>query len=286
MNNSYISPSVIEDCCKLILDIKVDSVKELNFKIHKDLFVLNDKKIIYNFLDFIEFDMRLNHNNNSIDKQELRRFLLKSYIKKINPHWIKRIKWGIETEVFNFLKTSSDNYNLYHSLLDSNLISYDKNTIRWWYNEIFENDDKKLINTGLDGEFLSIKYESEILNINKDLIDHMSLKKSDVGYDIKSIINKNINKPKPIEVKSISNPNYPFIYLTINEWKKSIIPNYLFHIWFIENKMSHLYFLDRNNLKKHIPVNTGKGSWETTKIDVTNLIGKKICSLDNEIDNF
>ena len=137
-------------------------MKNVNFKVHKDLFVLNDKKIIYNFLDFIEFDIKLNHNN-SINKQDLRRFLLKSYIKKINPHWVKRIKWGIETEVFNFLKTSPDNYNLYHSLLDSNFISFDKNTIRWWYNEIFENDDKKLINAGLDGEFLSIKYERDIL---------------------------------------------------------------------------------------------------------------------------
>ena len=114
----------------------------------------------------------------------------------------------------------------------------------------------------------------------------MSLKKSDVGYDIKSIINNNNNEPKPIEVKSITNRNYPFIYLTINEWKKSIIPNYIFHIWFIEKKISHLYFLNRDNLKKHIPVNIGKGNWETTKIDVTNLIGKKIYTLDNKIDNF
>ena len=283
MNSNKLTSSILEDTCSFIISTKKAQLDIEEFKSNRDLFILDNRDYVNNFLKFTEIDTVFIKKFSCLSIQLLKKKLIKKFIRKKNPHWLKRIHWGIEAEVYNFLKYNDK--NLYSVLSENGLISFSRDVIKWWFNEIAEYDKNK-IETGIEGEYLSLRYETDILGINKKLINHISLKKSDVGYDIKSVVSKKNFCFKPIEVKSTKNYEDPEIYITPNEWKKTSIPNYIFHIWLMEEKYSHLYFLKGSDLVNSIPKNMGLGNWQSVKIKVKSLLKNKIISLDNKIDNF
>lgn len=267
-----ISPAILNDSSVYIYKISglnnAPDYSDFFFK-NRDLFTIKKPEIVLNFLKKLSINNLTFFDDSDIfNLVSIKKQIIVKYIKIINPPWIKRISWGIKFEVF---KNIEDNHtNLYRCLTDCNLISDSPKTIIWWYKNFSYNNDYNKAIIGFKGERLSCIYEHKILGIDKNKIDHVALKKSDVGYDIMSVISNNNETPKPIEVKSTIRTNDAFIYITKNEWKKTVIKNYIFHLWLInENKgVADLFFIRPEELKKHIPVDSGKGNWINSKIPI------------------
>ena len=270
-----ISSAVLEDSSQFIKKNCDADFDEYFFNNNKELFIIKNPSKLNSFLNFLslkqnDFSYPLKTSSNI----EIKKTILIKFLKLNNPLWLNKIKWGIKTTVFDFLK--ENNYNLFCCLLDCKLISLEKKVIRWWYDNLATSKDNK-IEIGLDGEFLSYKYENEFLEINKENLNHISLKKSDVGYDIKSVISKSNLTAKPIEVKATTRINNPTIFLTRNEWEKSHIPNYLFHLWILDKKknLAHLFFIKPQKLKNSISIDKGEGRWKVLEIPVKSFCDKE-----------
>ena len=97
-----------------------------------------------------------------------------------------------------------------------------------------------------------------------------------------SVISNNNEIPKPIEVKSTIRTSEAFIFITKNEWRKTTIKNYIFHLWLInENKgIADLFFIKPEEIKKHIPIDSGEGNWINTKIPVKEYCQDIVVSID------
>ena len=161
------------------------------------------------------------------------------------------------------------------------MISEKHSAIVWWYENLAYNKDSTSAVVGAKGERLSEIYESVILGIDEKNIDRVSLKKSNIGYDILSVLSKNNEEPKPIEVKTTTRSQKPFIYITENEWKKTWLPNYIFHLWVIKERqgLANLYLIRPADVKKHIPLNKGDGAWVQTKIYAAEYCKKAVTTL-------
>ena len=285
-----ISPAILEDTAVYLLK-SINSDFRGSFKSYfsknKDLFQIKDPSIVQGFIESLSIKTTsFKDNMLNLSKRFIKKMVVSEYIKKTNPPWAKRIKWGIKIEVYDYIKEKQG--NLYSCLLDCGLLSDGQETITWWYKNISVSNNNKNELIGLQGEFLSYKYETEILRINKENVDHVSLKKSNVGYDILSVISNTSKALKPIEVKTSTRDNDPHIFLTRNEWEKASLKNYVFHVWILDsiNKSADLYFIWPDEIKKNVPVDKGLGRWENTKIKIKNYCNKKVTTLNNVVYDF
>lgn len=270
-----ISSAVLEDSAQYIKKNDVADFDNHFFNNNKELFIIKNPSKLKSFLNLLSIKKNdFLYPFKTSSNIEIKKTILIKYLKLNNPSWLNKIQWGIKTTVFDFLK--ENNYNLFCCLLDCKLISLEKNIVKWWYDNLATTKDNK-IEIGLDGEFLSYKYENEFLEINEENLNHISLKKSDVGYDIKSVISKSNLTVKPIEVKTTTKINNPTIFLTRNEWEKSHISNYLFHLWILDKKkdLAHLFFIKPQELKNNISTDKGEGRWKILEIPVKSYCKKK-----------
>ena len=270
-----ISPAILQDAS--IYLFKADSNFNGSFidffSANRDLFCIKTPSLIQKFVETLSITpLNFSHIVGQGSLISIKKEILIKYIKMVDPPWRSRITWGIKLEVFEHLKERRP--NLYRCLRDCQLISEKHDAIVWWYENLAYNKDSKNAVVGAMGERLSEIYENEVLGIGKKDIDRVSLKKSNIGYDILSVLSKHNDELKPIEVKASTRIKKPLIYITENEWKKSSLPNYIFHFWLINKNegVAQLYFIEPVNVEKHIPANRGGGSWVSTKIDV-----KKYC---------
>ena len=282
-----ISPAILHDSSVFICkayQMKFNGCFLDFFSVNKDLFEIKTPSIVQNFINKLSLTPKDLISENIENCQiSVKKEIIIRFIRFLDPEWRKRITWGIKLEVFDYLKDK--HANLFRCLEDCHLISENFSVIAWWYKNIARTDDYKKTIIGAQGEWLSYFYENQILNIDTKFIDHVSLKKSNVGYDILSVLSSKNDELKPIEVKTTTITEDSSIYITQNEWKKSSIHNYIFHLWVINSKTNkaNLYFIHPNEIKKHIPKNQGLGTWKTVEINAKEYCRKVITTLDISI---
>lgn len=260
------SPGIVNDCVTIVSLYYNTPIEDIPRK-SSQLFTCNNIENSLRFLEYIKLIDKgvwsriiLSETKEDIYKEILRLYILKRKVLR------NRIKYGIGDLIDNL------SANEKASFMDAKLVNYnDVDVALWWLklSKTLDDDETKKIIDGYLGERLSIEYESKILNIDKEKIQHTSLRGADAGYDILSYNKKN-KKSKPIEVKTISSLRYPFIYITSNEFKKSKLPNYVFHIWVIENNINNLYVFNRDDFINDWPILQGDGVLTgPIKIDLT-----------------
>ena len=162
---------------------------------------------------------------------DLRQILLLKAIKKINPSWLRKLRYGTD----NLKNLEDDDPSSYQSLKEAGIfeedLSEDAENLIYELKKIIYFDDsyeRNKVELGRLGEKLSLKYEL-FKTGNKPF--HQSIRRENLGFDIISYLPNNIEKK--IEVKTCKSSKF---YITRNEWEtalNSIAQNelYEFHIW-------------------------------------------------------
>jgi hypothetical protein len=125
--------------------------------------------------------------------------------------------------------------------------------------------NSKLSDIGRQGERLSIAYElARTANEPK----WVAIDNNDDGYDVLSIVETEDIRPLSIEVKASTMGISGSLHLTRNEWERSQeMDNYVFHLWAIDSKIHPaLAVVTPTEMLKHIPADSGAGSWESVEI--------------------
>jgi hypothetical protein len=283
-----ITPGIFDNAAIYVRNFKDIEISEKVFKRNSNLFYISDRKLIVNFLKYIDYSF--DDCDNECKMIEIYRKILVLYIKKKQFHWVSKINYGIDYHLFSNL---SDDLRI---IVDKycNLLSDSYKSLSWWINNIYSVDDEKeKILQGIIGEKLTIFYEREILNINNDSVIYMAAKSSYSGFDISSLISNEDNRIKLIEVKTnlVSNINEARIFLTKKEWQTCLKSNlYFFYIWIIIQKKAYLYILRKKDIEAKVSIDPKGGSWQETIIDVSGNL-KKInpsfeVKLNDKVYNF
>ncbi len=198
----------------------------------------------------------------------LQRQLLWLFVRKQRPTWLRYAKNGLggvkphiidddERQVFRQLGLMPDS--------ESNDIEVSK----WWLrvSDLARNIIQgKNTETGIEGEFLTINYETRRTGVRPK---HVAFVSNNFGYDVLSQISNEDTSPLNIEVKSsVMIRKYSSINLTRFEFEKSIEmgTSYIFHLWDLSGKYPLLLIVPSLDITKHIPKDTGSGKWELVKI--------------------
>ena len=198
----------------------------------------------------------------------LQRQLLWLFVRKQRPTWLRYAKNGLggvkphiidddERQVFRQLGLMPDS--------ESNDIEVSK----WWLrvSDLARNIiQEKNTETGIEGEFLTINYETRRTGVRPK---HVAFESNNFGYNVLSQISNEDTSPLNIEVKSsVMMRKYASINLTRFEFEKSIEmgTSYIFHLWDLSGKYPLLLIVPSLDITKHIPKDTGSGKWEIVKI--------------------
>ena len=155
----------------------------------------------------------------------------------LNPDWIKKVELGRDF-VFNAINTlpnDTEGREIMHTfkvckLKDEN----DIDTVLWW-KRLSENYRNNYFNIqkGIDGEFLTLRYESKKLNelnINRQPL-LKSIDDETLGYDVLSFRSLS-NELHEIYIEAKFSNNNQF-FLTKNEWSAAnkYKENYFIYFW-------------------------------------------------------
>lgn len=128
--------------------------------------------------------------------------------------------------------------------------------------------DDRLLMQGRKGERLSLTYEAT--RLEKEGISKkpqwVAIDDNTVGYDILSYTQTGGKEQSLlIEVKTSSGSN-PRMFLSRNEWRAAdeFGDAFLFHHWQIESEKLTIFSVDE--IRRHIPVDRGSGSWDVVEI--------------------
>lgn len=140
--------------------------------------------------------------------------------------------------------------------------------VDWWdrlAGLMREKTDKERLEIGRKGEKLTLEFEKERTG---QYPQWKAVETNFAGYDILSVKNPGSVEKLMIEVKA-STRGYAEtrLHLTTHEWETAMTePDaYRFHFWLLESTPS-LYEIQTEEMAKHIPVNSGKGTWEETTV--------------------
>lgn len=153
--------------------------------------------------------------------------------------------------------------------------------IQWWdqlASAFRVNNEDRKIETGREGERLTIEYERKRLAA-EGIDDHEPVWKSiddnTLGYDILSYEKGDIGNIEEImiEVKASIYEPVRFI-VTRNEWEtaEANARTYRFYIWNLARE--RLNVLNMSHLAKHIPKDSGTGRWLQVELRLNTVIPK------------
>jgi len=130
--------------------------------------------------------------------------------------------------------------------------------------------ETQLLAQGREGERLSLDYEKARLQREGILREPVWIAIDDnmVGYDILSFaLLDGAEVNRLIEVKT-TQANPPRMFLSRNEWETAqrFGPTFQFHLWVLPAR--HLTILSIEDVRPHIPVDHGRGRWETVEISI------------------
>ena len=125
--------------------------------------------------------------------------------------------------------------------------------------------NNRLTSIGREGERLTIAHEEARTG---RMPKWVAIDNNEDGYDVLSIVAANDTRQLSIEVKSSTLGYGGTFHITQNEWERSQeIERHLFHLWAIKpGSNTELAVVTSTELKMHIPVNSGSGSWELVEI--------------------
>lgn len=202
---------------------------------------------------------------------EMSRQMLGDFILKAKPTWTNLLKRG-RKESIPYLDKDSQACFYNSGLMDTPI---DKLAADWWIqleSKVFQLNNDKNAETGLDGERLSLGYEEKRVGVQPYWC---SIDSNKVGFDILSKVSANSQCELKIEVKASNDYlNNARFHITYNEWlTASASSNYVFHLWLISNH-KQLAVIDKIEIEPHIAICVGAGRWETIEIPYNTFEGK------------
>jgi len=217
---------------------------------------------------FINLDSQETDEKYILTLQEI----LKKFIFLYKPSYLYALTHGLD-EFKNSL--SEDEYQCFYDaglMEEQNLEN--KNIYNWW-DDIeklaWEENKKDNLETGRKGEEKTLEFETN--RLKKSKIKKKPLWKARdsnrLGYDILSYSkNKGNIFEIYIESKCTTNKN-GYFFLTEGEWRKASQTQdkfYVYH-WYLNGNLPRI--IEYNELKKHIPVNRGKGIWKDIIVQIS-----------------
>ena len=234
----------------------------------QSLFFLHDLNLIHVFHDEIvsigpqEFDKSPDY---------IYKKILRSYVTVFQPVWTNRLHWGVKAVLSNL---SLDESHCFKEAGLNNLDDFD--VYKWWASlPVYGNSINNKSTNGLIGEFLTMDFEENRVGVRPRM---MSSESSKHGYDVLSKMKSTEYINKFIEVKTISNPSMPEIFLSNHEWQTALRAGeeYVFHFWILNKKkqFATLYEFSTPDLINHVPLDSlsGCGVFDSAKINVSDLL--------------
>jgi hypothetical protein len=203
------------------------------------------------------------------DSIKLQRELLWIYIENKRPSWTKYLHKGVKT--LSLRITKSDIKQVFQDL--GLFVEPDNTTpeiIQWWARAtIFSRSisNQKLLETGNEGEFLSLNFEKERTGINPI---HTAYYSHSYGYDIKSQKDAIDSTPLYIEVKSsVQKYENAKFYLTRSEYEtcKEKDSRYIFHLWDLSFEIKRMIIISGEQVLKRAPIDQEGGTWTNFSVD-------------------
>ncbi len=151
---------------------------------------------------------------------------------------------------------------------EANLLDgYTDEIVGWWDGLATAARGKRADQTleiGRRGEKLSLAHERHRTGREPTW---QSVESNLSGYDILSQVSEDDETPLRIEVKaSVGRHTAAEVHITRNEWDvASISGSYQFHLWLLAPEPK-LAVVDAQQMAQHIPVDSGKGVWEITRV--------------------
>ena len=200
-----------------------------------------------------------------ISEVELKRVLLREYIRASKPSWASLITKG-RMESFSMFRD-----DVKTCFLDADLMEKppSRAVVDWWdevSNILYGQRSHSKTSIGRQGEFLTLQYETHRTG---KAAEWLAIESNRLGYDVLSIVDTHHAAPLLIEVKtSASVFSSALAYITRHEWEiAQRSPNYRFYLWSIYNHLTRLAILEIQDILPHIPQNMGKGHWETVSLN-------------------
>ncbi|MDC0501800.1 DUF3883 domain-containing protein [Euryarchaeota archaeon] len=203
------------------------------------------------------------------DSIKLQRELLWIYVETKRPPWAKHLHKGVKT--LRLRITGSDEKQVFQDL--GLFVEPDNTTpgiIQWWARAaIFSRSisNQELLETGNEGELLSLKFEKDRTGINPI---HAAYYSHSYGYDIKSQKDRIDSTPLYIEVKSSTQKyeNAKF-YLTRSEYEtcKKKGRKYIFHLWDLSFEIKKMIIINGDQVLKRAPIDQEGGIWTNYSVD-------------------
>jgi predicted transcriptional regulator len=187
------------------------------------------------------------------------RSFLSDTILHVKPHWATHMYKG-RGEWIRSIEDGQEKTELLELFQSLDLLKGTDDFILTWWDTLaqaFAPSSELNLIIGREGEKRSILYEE--YRVGKK--PHWEALESNFsGYDILSITNRGEDIPLRIESKASRN-SYSF-HVSRREWETAVgFVEYLFHFWHLGRY--ELFVLPVSFLKNHIPIEQGKGGWES-----------------------
>jgi hypothetical protein len=194
-------------------------------------------------------------------KPMLRQALL-DYIDNERPPWVQNATYG-RSRVIRFAGREIAQVFIEAGLADS----VDDEVVAFWDAMAALARGQKngrLSEIGRHGERLSIAHELERTGQNPKWV---AIENNEDGYDVLSVVDLEDPRPLSIEVKATTMGFAGSLHLTRNEWERAQeAENHVFHIWSLKSDDAALAVLTPEDIRLHIPLNIGFGSWESVEV--------------------
>lgn len=201
--------------------------------------------------------------------------ILLNIVIRVKPNWAHLSIYG-RNRVRKVLDADQEQCLQYAGLLDS---PPTERVIQWWdrlASAFRAVKDKRNLETGREGERLTIAYEKKRL-VSLGLIDLepiiLAIDDNSAGYDVMSFDKDregNVYELK-IEVKASTSSPVWFV-ISRNEWDTACKnqSSYLFYIWNLETELVKTFSVE--DLLPHMPKDSGVGRWRDAEFTLDALL--------------
>ena len=189
------------------------------------------------------------------------RVQLAHMIETYRPSWAPLIIFG-RAEAMKYFSSEVKQCFTEAYLLEG----YSPDVVEWWdklavATKGFHEDMR--LELGRKGELLSIEYETTRTG---SIPVWQSIESNFSGYDLLSQLDINDSSLLRIEVKATNSKHDIAFTITKGEWNVAQNSNgYIFHIWSL-SPVKELFILQKEDMQNHIPVNQGKGYWDSVDV--------------------
>ena len=194
------------------------------------------------------------------------------YVDAFSPSWVQNASFG-RHKVLSYAGVEAKQV-----LSEAGLASgKDKETVEFWDKLAARARGQKdihLAEIGRRGERLTIGREA--LRTGKEP-KWVALENNADGYDVLSIVGPRNGAHLSIEVKSSTQGLRGSFHITRTEWERAMeAPFHCFHLWMLRGPAdaeSSLAVVQPEDMKPHVPLNSGQGTWSNCEVPFEALKG-------------